>query len=240
LVEIMAFFPFGTDVAGIYTSKTNRENNVKHIEQLAAAAVFATASCAAQATTVYTNEAGFLAAAGGSLPFESFEAVQSSTATQVKFTDVSFSCAGSVYCPGFFGVSGSIVHDGAQAAYFASPDTSTFTFTQAINAFGIWIGGAGDVAPINLNAALDNGVSAAALSNYSHPGTATWQYFGIITDTPFTSLTFRPDNFGDGIFFDALSYRQATVTAVPEPASVLLLGIAGAGLLASRRRAARR
>lgn len=208
---------------------------MKAIGKIAAAALCAAASCAAQATTVYTNEAAFLAAAGGGLAFQSFETVNSSTATQVDFTGVSFNCSGSSYCPGFFGTSGLIVHDGVQSVFFASPDTSTFTFTQAINAFGIWIGGAGDVATINLAAGLDNGDAAAALTNYSAPG-GSWQYFGIITDTPFTRLTFTPDNAGDGIFFDALSYREAAVTAVPEPASILLLSLAGAGLAAARRR----
>jgi hypothetical protein len=209
---------------------------MKRIGKFAAAALFAAFSCAAHATTVYTNEAAFLAAAGGSLPFQSFETVQSSTATQVNFADVSFKCTGSAYCPGFFGTSGLIVKDGVQSVFFASPDSSTFTFTQAINAFGIWIGGAGDVAPINLAALLDNGDTAAALTNYSVPGLTTWQYFGIITDTAFTSLTFKPDNASDGIFFDALSYRPAAVTAVPEPASILLLGVAAAGMAAARRR----
>lgn len=205
------------------------------MKRLAATVTLAIASCAAHATTVYTNEADFLAAAGGALPFESFETVQSETDTRVDFAGVSFSCSGSSFCPGFFGTAGVVVHDGAQAVFFASPDTATFTFTQAINAFGIWIGGAGDVSPVNLTASLDNGASAAILTNYAGTDTS-YEYFGIVTDTPFTSLTFIPDNDGDGIFLDALSYREATVNAVPEPASVLLLGIAGAGLLAARRK----
>lgn len=209
---------------------------MQRIGKIAAAAVIAAASCAAHATTVYTNEAAFLAAAGGALPFQSFETVQSSATTQVDFTGVSFSCAGGTYCPGFFGTSNLIVKDGAQSLVFASPDTSTFTFTQAINAFGIWIGGAGDVGTINLAAGLDNGDAAAVLTNYSVPNLTTWQYFGIITDTPFTKVTFTPDNDGDGIFFDALSYREATTNAVPEPASLLLLGVAAAGMAAARRR----
>ena len=208
---------------------------MKRMHQLAAAAAFAVACCGAQATTVYTNEASFLAAAGGSLSFESFETVESSTATQYDFAGVSFACAGTSHCPGFFGSSGGFSHDGWRSVFFASPDTSTFTFAHAVDAFGIWIGDAGSTGAITLNVALDNGGSAAALTDFTGDS-LNWQYFGLIADTPFTSVTFIPSNRNDGIYFDVLHYGQASAHAVPEPASCLLLGIAGAGLLAARRK----
>jgi hypothetical protein len=214
--------------------------SMKRMHQLAAAAAFAVASCAAQATTVYTNDAAFLAAAGGALSSESFETIQSSTAKQVDFADVSFACAGTSHCPAFFGWTSALVHDGARSVFFNSPDTSTFTFAHAVNAFGIWIGDAGTTGPITLNATLDNGISSAVLTDFTGDS-LNWQYFGLIADTPFTAVTFTPSNRNDGIYFDALRYGQADVHAVPEPGSALLLGIAGAGLLAARRkRGARR
>lgn len=213
---------------------------MKRMEKLAAAAVLAIASCAAQATTVYTNEASFLAAAGSALSFESFETVQSATATQLDFTGLSFACTGTSYCPGFFGTSTALAHDGVQSVFFGSPDTSTFTFTHAVNAFGVWIGDAGTTQAITLDAVLDNGATTAVLTNFAG-AILNWQYFGLVSDTPFTAVTFVPSNHDDGIYFDALRYGQADVHAVPEPASALLLGIAGAGLLAARRkRGARR
>jgi hypothetical protein len=117
---------------------------------------------------------------------------------------------------------------------------SLFTFGHAINASGIRIGDAGTTGPLTLNVAPKNAGSAVALTDYTGPGLG-WTYFGIINDTPFTALAFFPSNTDDGIDFDALHSGLADVHAVPEPASALLLGIAGAGLLASRRkRGARR
>lgn len=211
------------------------------IQRAAAATVFLTASCAAQATTTYTDEAAFAGAAGGSLAFEGFETVASSGIRQYNFTDVSFACTGSAYCPGFFGVSGALASDGVQSVYFASPDSSTFTFSQGIKAFGIWIGDAGTAGAVTLTASLGNGDTVTALSNYSAPAN-NWQYFGIVSDAAFTSITFTPSNANDGIYFDSLRYRfaAADVSAAPEPASTLLLGIAGAALLVARRKRSER
>ena len=192
----------------------------------------------AQADVItFDSEAAFLAATG-SLAFESFETATSSSATQVDFTGGSFSCTGTSFCPGFFGISGAFAQDGSTSVFYASPDEATFTFDTAINTFGIFIGGAGDVANITLTALLSNGDSATVLDNYSGSFDVfgdNSQYFGIISDMLFTSITFSPNNSGDGIFFDSMSYGS-TSTSVPEPGTLALLGIGLFGMGMARRR----
>jgi len=192
---------------------------------------------ATAASVTYTTDASFAAAAGGGLTSEGFETAVAG-GTTVTFPGGTFSCTGSSFCPSFFGVSTQFHDTGSQSIFFATPDTATFTFGSAITAFGIAIGGAGDVAPITLGAHLSNGDNVNALTNYT--GTfdvfgGNRQYFGVISTIPFTSITFTGSNSGDGIFFDTMKYGTAQ-SSVPEPGSIGLLATGLAGLIIGARR----
>jgi hypothetical protein len=196
-----------------------------------------TISAQAGTTSVYTTDASFLAAAGGGLTFESFETATNASPTLVNFPGGTFGCVGTSFCPGFFGISTIFADTGVQSVFFASPDQAVFTFNSPINAFGIAIGGAGDVSPNTTVATLSNGDSAYALLNWTGPFVvfgANRAYFGIIDSVPFTSVTFTPNNSGDGIFFDSMSYGLASTT--PEPGTMVMFGSGVLGLAGVLRR----
>ena len=196
----------------------------------------------AQAVPItFSTDASFLTAAGGGLAFESFETAVAA-GTTVTFPGGTFSCSGSTFCPGFFGVSTIFSDTGSQSIFYATPDTATLTISSPtpLTAFGIAIGGAGDVAPIHLTATLSSGATVTVLGP-GHTGPfsvfgADRQYFGVIDTVPFTSITFTADNSGDGIFLDSMSLGMAAA-AVPELSTLLLLGM---GLAAARVRRCRR
>jgi hypothetical protein len=214
-----------------------------HPSRIIAVAVFAAsiATPALAAPITFNTDAAFLAAAGAGLSFEGFESALAG-GTSVSFAGGTFECAGTAWCPGFFGVSTAFADTGANSVYFSTPDTATFTFSAPITAFGIAIGGAGDVAPINLNAQLSNGSAVPVVTNYSGSFNvfgANRLYFGLIDSAPFTSITFSGSNSGDGIFFDSMNIRAA-VAVVPEPASLVLLSAGLFGAAWARRRGVRR
>ncbi|MGL4541585.1 MAG: PEPxxWA-CTERM sorting domain-containing protein [Polymorphobacter sp.] len=198
---------------------------------VAALATMALAS-GAQAFTTYTSEAAYVVASGGGLGFESFESAVS-LGTSVPFTGGTFSCTGTTYCPGFFGVWSILVTDGRAAVYGATPDSLTFTFSSPITHFGVDTIGFGDVGVSDMMVAWGSN-SSTLYSSVSVPG-GTVLFAGIIDSAGFTSVTFTGTAPGDGIAFDRLQVKGA----VPEPASWALM-IAGFGMVggALRRRAA--
>jgi hypothetical protein len=127
-------------------------------------------------------------------------------------------------------------------SYFSLGGTLTFTF-DALALGGlpthvglVWTDGGGDVTFTAV--ATDGGVIGPVsgfADNSSFGGTAEDRFFGWTSDTGISSITIS--NSG-GIEIDHLQYGGISedVTAVPEPASLLLVGVGGLRLVSQMRR----
>jgi hypothetical protein len=190
------------------------------------------------AAATFTDEAAFLAAVPGTTA-ENFETA-TFDGTTIEFAGGTITCSGGTFCTSFFGLSlgGGFALSGANAPFFGTPDKLVFSFTSPITAFGIFIGGAGDVGVQDLIATLSDGTVFDILTDYAN-GSGTFvgntNYFGVTNDSAFTSVTFSGSFDGDGVFFDDMRYGGDTVAPIPVPASALFL-LAGLGALAGLRR----
>jgi hypothetical protein len=218
-----------------FTAKRGVMKKLSMLCAIACLALAAGAGSVSAAPITYTSDAAFTAATLSTpLTLQSFEGAPTGTATSLDFGNVTFSCQGTTFCPGFFGQSSLLRTDGSFSVFFATADTGIFTFASPITAFGIDVIGLGDVGETSFF--IDNGTGPLALeTNYSAPG-GTVTFAGITDAAGFTTVSFTGLQASDGVFFDRLRFGGATVTAVPEPLTLSLFGTGVAGAIALRRR----
>lgn len=185
-------------------------------------------SAAQAAPTIYTNAAAFQAALK-STNTENFEKVAAQYGNLV--TTPNFTVAGSGV-----GIGGSGYTGGNALQYTTNVGTPlTFTFSNAINAFGFDLYGLGTLGATTLSVGY-NGSTATLLSNYvgnnGYDG-----FFGFIdTTSSFKSLTLANTVSGDVYVVDNVVSGTA-LGAVPEPASwaLMIAGFAMVGFAMRRR-----
>ncbi len=197
---------------------------------VAAFAVFAAMPAAAQ--TLYTSRATFNAATVTTT--QNFNnGPTASTVTSRSYGALTFSCTTGSYCPGFFGAR-SQGNGGSGSVFFGLPDTSTFSFTSPITAFGIDVLDVGTIRGSDFSVII-NGTSYLLQDDY----TSGAAFFFGYTGAPITSISFTGTAFGDGVDFDDAAYGSLRVAAaVPEPSTwaMMLLGFGAIGFSIRRRR----
>jgi len=192
----------------------------------------------ATAATVFTDEAAFLAATSG-LNENGFETARLTDQTTIDFDDGTFSCVGTEFCPGFFGISQSNVRTGNQSVFFATPDAGVFDFDTPISAFGIFIGGLGNIDTTTLTVTNNRGETRDIYVDLSRTGSSfddNVLFAGILDSVGFTRIAFSGTAPFDGIFFDDLRFGTSELSAVPLPGALPLFLMGMIGLARSLRR----
>ena len=117
--------------------------------------------------------------------------------------------------------------------FFSGTDAMTFGFAAPLFAFGIDIN-TFDTTAGGYTATTNTGEVINSVFN-PFPGAGTGEFVGFSSTTPFTSVTIAAPG-GFDYTLDTLRDVPATTAAVPEPASLTLLGMGLSGVVAARRR----
>lgn len=181
-------------------------------------------------TVFYSDEAAFIAASGGVAGYESFESFTatndfvSNTIVTTDFTITTDPEANlGIHQNPFLELHAT---DGTKFVGWAARPTDpdvTFTFAQPTTAFGVMTTDALDGGIVSAEFILStNGGDSSIVASGSLP-TGLEIFVGLISDTPFTEVTFTVTAMpagGDGIGFDEVRFG----TVVPVPAAVWLFG----------------
>jgi len=197
---------------------------------------------AAASPITYTNEATFIGAAG-TLGFESFEALAATNSVSPAFTATlaAFTLAGAPQAGVFdeLDYAGTHAIDGKNYVEVegGTQQFLTFTFFAPIEAFGLTITDYGDTPHTGpLTFTTNTGVTGTAAIDGPN---ANDQFFGLIdTTNPFSTLTLATGvgPFGEPFSVDAVRFSASAPTAVPEPATVFLVGSGIVAVMRKRRR----
>ena len=111
--------------------------------------------------------------------------------------------------------------------YFFGGDSVTVDFAQPINAFGIFFN-------VNANSGTFGFTTAAgdASTGSASFDTSTFVFAGLVSDTPFSSVTFGSNDTSVGSF----NIPEIISAAVPEPSSLVLTCVGLAALAGGRLR----
>ena len=185
----------------------------------------------ASAGTIYNNENVFLLAAS-TLQFESFEGLAASNTATAGFSRslTAFTISGSPNAGVLDLVNylGTHATDGTKYIEVegGGQQSLTFLFGAPITEFAVMTTDYGDFTASPMTFVTNGGGSGNAVVGARPDGTD--QFFGFIDSAnPFTSLTLTTaaGAVGDPFSVDRVRFSAtASVTAVPEPASLLLLG----------------
>ena len=188
--------------------------NNKFLKMAVAGLVLFVSGFANAGIITYTDRLDFQNNTGSLLSFEGFN--------NAFDTDITVNAAGGY--SGFWTVQPS---EGTHNLALIETSAVTFTFGTAVYAFGF------DAIEMNLGSidyldSAGNSIADALLLNIGS------QFFGVVSDTLISSFTLGTgsDSSGGVYFVDALETR--TVTDVPEPSTLAILGLGLMGLAARR------